>query len=108
MKGKWVQSVWEVSDAPRYQGASNWVTTDGITFWQNTAGMAPLPRREYSVRDDYNILKRTNRIILTNNGWVHEQDNQKIIRGEGIDKLLVEEKRDQWVVNNVGIFVWND
>ena len=91
VKGKWVQSVWEVSDAPRYQGASNWVTTDGITFWQNTAD-APLPRREYSVRNDYNILKRTNRIILTDSGWVHDQDNQKVIRRDGRDKLLAEEK----------------
>ena len=91
VKGKWTQSVWEVSDAPRYQGVSEWINTDGKTFWQNTAD-APLPRREYSVRNDYNILRRTNRIILTNDGWVHEQDNQKIIRNKGVDKLLVEEK----------------
>ncbi len=91
VKGKWTQSVWEVSDAPRYQGASEWINTDGKTFWQNTSD-APLPRREYSIRNDYNILRRTNRIILTNDGWVHEQDNQKIIRNKGIDKLLVEEK----------------
>jgi hypothetical protein len=91
VKGKWTQSVWEVSDAPRYQGASEWINTDGKIFWQNTTD-APLPRREYSVRKDYNILKRTNRIILTNDGWVHEQDNQKIIRNKETDKLLVEEK----------------
>ncbi|MEJ0103163.1 MAG: DUF6607 family protein [Bacteroidota bacterium] len=91
VKGKWTQSVWEVSDAPRYQGASEWVTTNGKTFWENTAD-APLPRREYSVRSDYNILKRTNRLVLNNNGYVHEQDNQKIIRKDGTDKLLVEEK----------------
>jgi hypothetical protein len=91
VKGKWTQTVWEVSDAPRYQGASEWIQTDGKTFWQNTAD-APLPRREYSIRNDYNILRRTNRIILTQDGWVHEQDNQKIIRANGTDKLLVEEK----------------
>jgi hypothetical protein len=91
VKGKWTQSVWEVSDAPRYQGASEWINTDGRTFWQNTAD-APLPRREYSIRNDYNILRRTNRIVLTHEGWVHEQDNQKIIRDKATDKLLVEEK----------------
>jgi hypothetical protein len=91
VKGKWTQSVWEVSDAPRYQGTSEWITTDGMTFWQNTTD-APLPRREYKVRSDYNVLKRTNRIVLNDNGWVHEQDNQKLIRKNGIDKLLVEEK----------------
>lgn len=91
VKGKWTQSVWEVSDAPRYQGASTWVTTDGKTFWENTAD-APLPRREYSVRSDYNVLRRGNRLILTADGWIHEQDNQKIIRKDGKEQLLVEEK----------------
>lgn len=91
VKGKWTQSVWEVSDAPRYQGASEWLNIDGKTTWQNTAD-APLPRREYSVRNDYNVLKRTNRLTFTDNGWVHEQDNQKIIRKGSNDKLLVEEK----------------
>ena len=91
VKGKWTQSVWEVSDAPRYQGAGEWINTDGKTFWQNTTD-APLPRREYSVRNDYNILKRTNRLVLTNEGWLNEQDNQKIIRNDGTDKLLAEEK----------------
>lgn len=90
-RGRWMQTVWEVSDAPRYQGASEWVNTDGKTFWQNTTD-APLPRREYSVRNDYNILRRTNRIVLNDNGYVHEQDNKKIIRKNGTDKLLVEEK----------------
>ena len=91
VKGKWTQSVWEVSDAPRYQGVAEWTKLDGKLFWQNTTD-APLPRREYSVRSDYNVLKRTNRLVLTDNGYIHEQDNQKIIRKDGVDKLLVEEK----------------
>ncbi|MGC4037769.1 MAG: hypothetical protein QM764_17535 [Chitinophagaceae bacterium] len=91
VKGKWTQSVWEVSDAPRYSGNSEWVTTDNKTFWQNATD-APLPRREYSVRNDYNILRRGNRLILNDSGYVHEQDNQKIIRKDGADKLLAEEK----------------
>jgi len=89
--GKWTQTVWEVSDAPRYQGVSEWVSTDGKTFWQNTAD-APLLRREYTTRNDYNVLRRGNRIVLNDSGYVHEQDNQKIIRTGNIDKLLVEEK----------------
>jgi len=89
--GKWTQTVWEVSDAPRYQGLSEWISTDGKTFWQNTAD-APLPRREYTTRNDYNVLRRGNRIVLNDSGYVHEQDNQKIIRTGKTDKLLVEEK----------------
>ncbi|MFT3909846.1 MAG: hypothetical protein QM737_10505 [Ferruginibacter sp.] len=91
IKGKWTQSIWEVSDEPRYQGIAAWNTIDGKTFWLNTTD-APLPRREYSVRSDYNVLRRTNKINITGNGYIHEQDNQKIIRANGIDKLLVEEK----------------
>ncbi len=91
VKGKWTQSVWEVSDAPRYQGISEWVNTDNKIFWQNSVD-APLPRREYTVRSDYNILKRTNRLVLNDSGYSHEQDNQKVIRKDGKDKLLVEER----------------
>lgn len=91
VKGKWTQSIWEVSDEPRYQGSSEWINANGETFWLNTTD-APLPRREYSVRHDYNILNRTNRIVINDNGYLHQQDNKKLIRENGIDKLLVEEK----------------
>jgi hypothetical protein len=37
-------------------------------------------------------LKRTNRLIVSDTGWLHEQDNQKIIRTGNTDQLLVEEK----------------
>lgn len=91
VKGKWTQTVWEVADEPRYQGYSQFVNLDGKIIWQNTTD-APLPRREYSARNDYNILKRTNRLNITDSGYLHEQDNQKILRVNGSDQLLVEEK----------------
>lgn len=91
VKGKWTQTVWEVADEPRYQGLSQFVEMDGKIIWQSTTD-APLPRREYTVRNDYNILQRTNRLNITGNGYLHEQDNRKIIRKNGTDQLLVEEK----------------
>ncbi|MCC6287296.1 MAG: hypothetical protein IT249_05375 [Chitinophagaceae bacterium] len=91
VKGKWTQTVWEVSEAPRYQGVSEWIKTDKKIIWENTTD-APLPRREYSVRNDYNVMQRGNRIIINEEGWIHDQDNKKIIREGGADKLLVEEK----------------
>lgn len=91
VKGKWSQSVWEVTDAPRYQGAAEWLQVNGHTIWESSAD-APLPRREYTQRSDYNILERTNRIQLHDKGYDHIQDNRKIIRKEGKDELLVEEK----------------
>lgn len=90
--GKWTQTVWEVNDEPRYQGISSWIANDGKVFWESTAD-APLPRREYTVRNDYNIMKRHNRIVLTKDGYMHEQDNDKIVRAAGAtDKLLAQEK----------------
>ncbi|GAB3006595.1 hypothetical protein GCM10027051_02470 [Niabella terrae] len=91
VKGKWSQSVWEVTDAPRYQGASAWLQVNGHSIWESSAD-APLPRREYTQRSDYNILGRTNRIQLHDKGYDHIQDNRKIIRKDGKDELLVEEK----------------
>jgi hypothetical protein len=92
VKGQWTQSVWETNDAPRYQGSAIWVHQNGEHFWRNTAD-APLPRREYTKRSDYNVMKRGNTIQLTDSGWVHEQDNVKIIRKDGQpDLILVQEK----------------
>ncbi|MBX2940622.1 MAG: hypothetical protein KF880_11170 [Ferruginibacter sp.] len=92
VQGKWTQTVWEVSDEPRYQGYSPFVPLDNKIIWQSTAD-APLPRREYTTREDYNILRRTNRIVLNSNGYVHEQDNYKVQRAEdGTEQILVEER----------------
>jgi len=90
-KGKWLQTVWEVSDEPRYQGLSAWIENDGKTYWESTAD-APLPRREYTVRNDYQIMRRHNRIALTADGYVHEQDNDKIIKNAAVESVLVQEK----------------
>lgn len=90
--GQWTQKVYEVDDRPRYEGSATWANIDGRTFWRNTTN-APLPRREYTQRTDYNITKRTNEINIVNWGWVHNQDNDKISRNEkGEDYLLAQEK----------------
>ncbi|WP_149914217.1 DUF6607 family protein [Sphingobacterium cavernae] len=69
-----------------------WTNLDGRTFWQSTAD-APLPRGEYSKRSDYNILKRTNIHEIIPSGWIHNQDNAKIIReNDKADYVLAEEK----------------
>ncbi len=91
VKGKWTQTVWEVNDEPRYQGISAWINNDGKTYWESSAD-APLPRREYTTRQDYNILRRQNRLIVNNKGYMHEQDNEKINRTAGNDQLIAQEK----------------
>lgn len=90
--GQWTQKVYQVDDSPRYEGTASWVHVDGKHYWVNTTD-APLPRREYTKRHDYNVLNRRNIHAITNFGWTHEQDNKKIVRNEnGEDFLLAEEK----------------
>ena len=91
IKGKWTQKVYQVDDSPRYQGISTWVHVDGKDYWENTAD-SPLPRRERTKRSDYNVMKRTSRHEITEYGWVHEQDNEKILREDGVDMILAHEK----------------
>ena len=87
VKGQWTQKVFQVDDSPRYEGSGSWVHVDGKSYWENTTS-APLPRREYSKRSDYNVTERGNRQEISLNGWVHDQNNKKIIRKKG-DKDLI-------------------
>lgn len=92
VEGQWTQKVFQVDDSPRYEGTASWVHVDGKTYWENTTD-APLPRREYTQRSDYNVTIRSNRHEITEEGWIHDQDNKKVIREEGTeDKILAEEK----------------
>lgn len=90
VKGQWTQKVFQVDDSPRYEGTATWIHVDGRHFWENTTD-APLPRREHTIRKDYNVLKRTNVHEIKDFGWIHNQDNKKIIRDKE-DILLAEEK----------------
>lgn len=92
VKGQWTQKVYQVDDSPRYEGSSTWVHVDGKSYWENET-TAPLPRREYTKRSDYNVTLRGNRQEITKYGWLHDQDNSKIIREEGKeDVILAKEK----------------
>ncbi|MEO1096202.1 MAG: DUF6607 family protein [Bacteroidota bacterium] len=90
VKGQWTQKVYQVDDSPRYEGTATWVHVDGRSFWESTTD-APLPRREYSKRSDYNVMVRGNRQEITDYGWVHDQDNSKVLR-KGEDKEIAREK----------------
>lgn len=92
VKGQWTQRVYQVDDSPRYEGTATWVHVDGRDFWTNVTD-APLPRREHTMRNDYNVLKRSNTHEITKNGWIHNQDNDKIVRDDaGKDVVLAKEK----------------
>jgi len=91
VKGKWTQKVYQVDDSPRYQAIGTWVHVDGKHQWQSNSD-SPLPRRESTERNDYNVLNRGNNLYLTADGWMFEQDNKKIVRSANGDKLLAMEK----------------
>lgn len=86
--GQWTQKVYQVDDSPRYEGTGSWVHVDGKSYWESKTP-APLPRREYTKRSDYNLTMRGNRHEITDSGWVHDQDNQKIIRAAGEEDVVI-------------------
>lgn len=90
VKGQWTQKVYQVDDSPRYEASGSWIHKDGRHYWETRAD-SPLPRRERTTRSDYNVMIRGNRHEITADGWVHEQDNDKILR-EGEDQLIAQEK----------------
>ncbi len=90
-EGTWTQNVYQVDDSPRYQGNATWVIIDGKKYWESQVA-APLPRREFTKRSDYNVLVRNNKHQIKEYGHVHELDNAKVLRTETEDSTLVYEK----------------
>ena len=85
-QGNWSQAVFQVDDSPRYESMGRWVHARGLSSWMSQETWRPLPRREFSVRDDYDVLIGTNRHTITLNGWSQEEDNLKVVTGESIGR----------------------
>ncbi len=90
-KGKWTQKVYQVDNCIRYEASAPWIHEEEGSYWTSEVD-APLPRRENTKRSDYNVMHRRNRQEITDYGWLHEQDNTKIIRKNENDQVLVMEK----------------
>ncbi len=82
VKGTWSQSVYQVDDSPRYQSYGVWDHQENLSSWKSKDTWRPLPRREFSIRDDYDVLIGTNLKTITPSGWVHEQNNKKVVLDE--------------------------
>jgi len=90
--GAWTQCVYGVADTPRYCGTGNWNHRYGNATWTSDRTWRPLPRREYTTREDYTALNVENRHTITPEGWTHEQDNSKVVRVDGrTEQVLVRE-----------------
>lgn len=87
-EGKWSQLVTSIDDTPRYESLGKWTHQSGESSWTSDLTRRPLPRREYSKRKDYDYLYGTNRHTLTANGWVHTQDNRKVVDRDGKKVVL--------------------
>ena len=109
--GAWSQTVYQVEDAPRYAGVAQWDFSNGSALrivlvfghgknaqqedvgpgsWEAAREWRPLPRRDMTTRSDYHAVDAVNRHVITDWGWVHEQDNAKLsLRGE--PQILVHE-----------------
>ena len=83
-RGTWTQAVYQVDDSPRYQTVGRWSHEGGMSIFRSEDFWRPLPRREFSVRDDYNVLAGIHEITVTPTGWLHSQLNQKLVVKEGV------------------------
>src|SRR5690606_19148438 len=61
-------------------GTGRWNHRYGVSTWTSDRSWRPLPRREYTKRDDYNAMNVENRHTIVPGGWTHEQDNTKVVR----------------------------
>jgi len=78
-RGAWTQTVLQVDDSPRYAARGRWEHSESNSTWISDETWRPLPRREFSVRKDYQVLVGTNRHTVTPLGWVQEENNLKLI-----------------------------
>ena len=81
-EGAWTQTVYQVDDSPRYEAIGRWIHAPGVSYWQSDDRRRPLPRREFSVRDDYQALYGSHRITITPAGWTQEEDALKLVLDE--------------------------
>ena len=78
VRGTWSQAVYQVDDSPRYESYGTWIHENGASNWISKITKRPLPRREHTIRNDYDLLKGINKISVLPWGWVMEESNEKI------------------------------
>ena len=77
--GQWSQTVYQVDESPRYASVGKWEHSPSFSSWISGDTWRPLPRREWSVRKDYQVLVGTNRHTITPTGWLQEENNLKTV-----------------------------
>ena len=95
--GAWSQTVYQVDDSPRYAAVGTWRYEYGAATWEPPVSWRPLPRRDATTRDDYDVIAAVNRHTIAPWGWSHEQDNSK---------LVLRSEPHQELVREVGIYTY--
>ena len=90
-RGAWSQTVYQVDDSPRYAGIARWEHAEEASTWEPARSWRPLPRRDATTRDDYDVIEAVNRHTILSWGWTHEQDNSKVVLRDGQTRELVRE-----------------
>lgn len=88
VKGTWTQKVFQIDESPRYEAFGKWTRENNEWIWTGNTCNSPLPRRELLKREDYSVIKRRSRMVIGQDYWYLEQDNQKMKS----DTLLCYEK----------------
>ncbi len=91
-EGTWTQAVYQVDDSPRYETIGEWDHEGGLSVFRSEDFWRPLPRREFSVRDDYNVLAGHHHITITPTGWLHTQISRKVVAEDGKLKEVIAEE----------------
>ncbi len=87
--GRWSQTVYQVDDSPRYAGWGQWETTHGVKRWRSNWTARPLARRDAIRNPIYDRYMGINRHQLTPTGWIHWQDNTKLMPAQdGSDEMV--------------------
>ena len=98
-RGTWTQTVYQVDDSPRYEALGRWTHAPGLSFWESDDRRRPLPRREFSVRDDYHALYGSHRITITPSGWTQEEDALKLV----LDANNAPDARQPYLAREAGV-----
>jgi hypothetical protein len=75
---------------PRYAALGAWTHENGMSSWASSPAFQPRPQRDSARRDDYDVLLSVDRLTLTPSGFVHEQDNTKLLFSGGPQALARE------------------
>lgn len=98
-KGTWSQAVYQVDDSPRYESFGKWLHKPNFSSWKSATTWRPLPRREGSVRSDYEVLEGTNRHTIVPTGWVQEEENLKLV----LDKNAQPDGKVPYLAKELGV-----